>query len=58
MNFDGPDGFDPEMMGNDEEQTKQLEKMAQFQLISAGKNKPFLEKVFGMVQEAADRHII
>ena len=58
MDFDGPDGYDPEKMVDQDSENEMMEKMAKYQLQAAGQNKPFLNKVFSLVQEAADKDII
>ena len=58
MDFDGPDGYDPDKMVDQDSENEMMEKMAKFQLQKAGQNKPFLNKVFSLVQEAADKDII
>jgi hypothetical protein len=49
MNFDGPDGFDPDNMTDEATQQEMVEKMKAVQLENAKKNKPYLEKVFDLV---------
>ena len=58
MDFDGPDGYDPDKMVDEESEKAMMEKMAKFQIEAAGKNKPYLEKVISLVQEAAEKNII
>ena len=58
MDFDGPDGYDPDKMVDDASQKEMMEKMAAFQIERAGKNKPYLDRVFGLVQESAEKNII
>ena len=58
MDFDGPDGYDPDKMVDQKSENEMMEKMGQFQLQKAGQNKPYLEKVFSLIQEAADKNII
>ena len=58
MDFDGPDGYDPDKMVDQKSENEMMEKMGQFQFQRAGQNKPYLEKVFSLIQEAADKNII
>ena len=58
MDFDGPDGYDPDKMVDQDAEQEMMEKMAKFQHEKAGQNKPYLDKVFSLIQEAADKNII
>ena len=58
MKFDGPDAYDPDNFVDDESQQRLMEEMGKQQVIWAGQNQPFLDKVFAMVKEAADKNII
>jgi hypothetical protein len=58
MNFEGPDAFDPEKIKDEFSQMEMMEKMKAAQLERAKDNKPYLEKVFGLVKEAANKNII
>ena len=58
MDFDGPDGYDPEKMIDKESENAMMEKQFQFQIEAAGKNKPYMEKLRSLIQEAAEKNII
>jgi hypothetical protein len=58
MSFDGPDGFDPDNMTDETAQLAMVEKMKAVQLERAKNNKQYLEKVFDLVREAANKNII
>lgn len=58
MDFDGEEAFDFEAMSDEKKYMEMAEKTAAIQLQNAKKNKPYLEKVFGMMREAVDRKIL
>lgn len=58
MDFDGPDGWDPEKAVDQESQQRMMEATMKANLARAGQNKPYLAKVFSLVQESAEKNII
>ena len=56
--IDGPDGYDPNKINDEAKEKEMREKMATLQIQRAAQNKPYLENVFAMVKEAAERNII
>ncbi len=58
MEFDGPDGYDPDKIVDEESEKQMMEQLQKMQIEGAGKNKPYLENVLALVQEAADKSII
>ena len=58
MDFDGPDGWDQDLVNNEEEQKEMMEKVSKIQLEKAGQNKAYLQKVLGILREAEAKNII
>ena len=58
MDFDSPDGYDPQKITDEKAEREMMEKMASLQIQRAGKNKPYLANVLAMVNEAAEKNII
>ena len=58
MDFDSPDGYDPEKITDEKAEKEMMEKMASLQIQRAAQNKPYLANVLAMVNEAAEKKII
>ena len=58
MSFDGPDGFDLDQAVDEESQEAMMQRNMSLQIARAAKNQPYLNKVLGMVREAAEKNII
>lgn len=58
MDFDSPDGYDPEKITDEKAEREMMEKMASLQIQRAAQNKPYLANVLAMVNEAAEKNII
>ena len=58
MDFDSPDGYDPEKITDEQAEKEMMEKMASLQIQRAAQNKPYLANVLAMVNEAAEKKII
>ena len=57
-NAEEPEMFDPDQIIDEESHKEMMAKMAKKNFERALKNQPYLDHVFGLVREAAQRNII